>query len=127
MSLPFRELEKVLPHGDFLLTSHPGVEPARAVDLGNYMRWHHWKWGRYRLAERYGRGALSAALGHFEPGHPSIAIRQSNLALVLQDLGELEEAVALLKTAYTSLLKKFGPHHPHTQTAKNNLESAMKK
>jgi hypothetical protein len=123
----FRELEKVLPHGDFLLTSQPAVEPGQEVDLGNYMMRHHRKWGRYRLAERYGRRSLSAALGHFEPGHPEIAISQSNLALVLADLGELEEAKALLKTAYTTFLEKLGPRHPHTQTAKNNLDYVKKK
>ena len=34
----------------------------------------------------------------FEPGHCSIAIRQSNLAVVLQDLGQLEEAGDLLRS-----------------------------
>ena len=32
-------------------------------------------------------------------GHPSIAIRQSNLAPVLQDLGQLEEAGDLQREA----------------------------
>jgi hypothetical protein len=32
-------------------------------------------------------------------GHPSIAISQSNVALVLKDLGELEEARDLAKKA----------------------------
>jgi hypothetical protein len=36
--------------------------------------------------------ALASDEKTFKPGHPSIAIRQSNLALVLRDLGQLGEA-----------------------------------
>jgi hypothetical protein len=45
------------------------------------------------------RKALASDEKTFAPGHPSIAIRQSNLATVLQDLGELEEAHDLLRKA----------------------------
>ena len=58
-----------------------------------------------------------------EPGHPSIAISQSNLAMVLQDLGQLEEARDLLRKAYRAYLGRFGPDHPGTQTVRQNLES----
>jgi hypothetical protein len=48
---------------------------------------------------------------------------QSNLALVLKDLGQLEEAHDLLRKAYTASLERYGPDHPHTKTFKGNLES----
>jgi hypothetical protein len=35
-------------------------------------------------------------------GHPSIAISQSNLVLVLKDLGDVEEARDLLEKAYAT-------------------------
>jgi hypothetical protein len=60
---------------------------------------------------------------NFEPGHPVIAIRQSALALVLQDLGEIEEARDLAGQAYRSFLNRFGPEHPYTKTAKRYWES----
>ncbi|MEE8584870.1 MAG: tetratricopeptide repeat protein [Acidobacteriota bacterium] len=72
------------------------------------------------------RGHLS--IYRFEPGHPSIAVRQSNLAMVLQDLGELEEARDLLRAAHKSLLEGYGPDFPLTKTASGNLavvEKAM--
>ena len=47
----------------------------------------------------------------FEPGHPSIARSQSNLATVLQDLGELEQARNLLRKAYSASLERFGADH----------------
>ncbi|NQE04964.1 hypothetical protein C5S32_03740, partial [ANME-1 cluster archaeon GoMg1] len=59
----------------------------------------------------------------FEPGHPTIATSQSNLAMVLKGLGELKEARELAQKAYKSFLNKFGPGHPHTITAKRNWES----
>ncbi len=74
------------------------------------------------------RGALESARRSFEPGHPSIAVRQSNLAAVLQDLGELEEARDLLRAAHKSLLEGYGPDFPLTKTAAGNLavvEKAM--
>jgi hypothetical protein len=61
----------------------------------------------------------------FEPGHPSIARSQSNLALVLQDLGDLEAARDLINSAYNSFLEKFGEKHPYTVITKGNLESIM--
>jgi len=55
--------------------------------------------------------------------YPTIALYQSNLASVLQNLGEIEEAKDLLKEAYDTYLNKFGPEHLKTKTGKNNLES----
>jgi tetratricopeptide (TPR) repeat protein len=48
----------------------------------------------------------------FEPGHHSIARTQGNLALVLQDLGQLEEARDLLQRALASDEKTFELGHP---------------
>jgi len=59
---------------------------------------------------------------NFDPGHPSIAISQSNLAMVLKDLGKPEAAEPLLREAHRSFLTCFGPEHPSTRIAKNNLD-----
>jgi len=42
--------------------------------------------------------------------------------LVLQDLGQLEEARDLLRKAYRAYLSRFGPDHSGTQTIRRNLE-----
>jgi tetratricopeptide (TPR) repeat protein len=68
------------------------------------------------------RKALAFAEKSFEPVHPSIARSQSNLALVLKDLGQLEEACDLLRKAYSASLERYGTDHPHTKTFKGNLE-----
>jgi hypothetical protein len=69
------------------------------------------------------RAALASDQRSFEAGHPSIALRQSNLALVLQDLGELPEARELMIQAYGSLQAKLGDDHSQTKVVRRNLES----
>jgi hypothetical protein len=69
------------------------------------------------------RKALASNEQSFEPGHPSIAIRQSNLALVLNGLGQLEEARDLLRKACSASLARYGPDHPPTKIFKGNLDS----
>ena len=38
------------------------------------------------------------------------------------NVGGTEEALDLAQKAYDTFLKRFGPDHPHTKTAKSNLE-----
>jgi len=71
------------------------------------------------------RMALSSDQKSFEPGHPSIAIRQSNLALVLLDLGQLEEARDLLRMALSSDQKSFEPGHPEIAIRQLNLGGVL--
>ncbi|MBK8501043.1 MAG: tetratricopeptide repeat protein [Saprospiraceae bacterium] len=52
-----------------------------------------------------------------------MAIRQSNLAVVYQDLGDYEKARELWNSAYTIFMKKLGPEHPHTKTVQQFLDS----
>jgi tetratricopeptide (TPR) repeat protein len=121
----FRELEKVLPHADFLLSSSQ-IAPGQAVDIANYMGWHHWKLGRYRLGERYWRKSLELAERNYKSGEPVIARQQSNLALVLKDLGQLEEARDLLRAALESDQKSFEPGHPEIAKKQSNLALVLK-
>jgi tetratricopeptide (TPR) repeat protein len=121
-SLSYNQLEKIIPHAEMLLSSE-FIETEQAIDILNYLRWHNRKWGRYRIAEKHGRQSLGLSETSYEPGHPSIATSQSNLALVLQDLGELEEARNLAQKAYKTFLNKFGPGHLKAIIAKRNWES----
>ncbi|GJL49503.1 MAG: hypothetical protein NPIRA01_07300 [Nitrospirales bacterium] len=115
------ELEKVLPHGQILLDSEI-AEPEQAIDIATSMSSHERKRGRYQLAKAVGKHALELASHAYEPGHPSIAIRQSNLAMVLKDLGELEEAKTLLIHSYEAFKNLLGKGHSKTLTVKGNLE-----
>jgi tetratricopeptide (TPR) repeat protein len=116
----FRELEKVLPHADFLLSSSH-IAPEQAVDIANYMGWLYRKLGGYRLAEKYRRKSLNIAESSYKPGTPEIATPQSNLALVLKDLGQLEEARDLLRAALEADQKSFEPGHPSIAIRQSNL------
>ncbi len=67
--------------------------------------------------------ALESDQQSFEPGHPSIATSQSNLATVLQALGELEGAKTLLIQSYEAFMNLLGEDNPSTLTVKGNLEA----
>ena len=116
-----RELQLLAPYAEYLLGGGR-LPPEEAADLLSRMGTHHQTSGRFVSA----RDALTAALRisekAFEPGHPSIARRQSNLALVLKELGRSEEARDLLGKAYAASLKRLGPDHPSTRTFKRNLK-----
>ncbi|MBK8501041.1 MAG: tetratricopeptide repeat protein [Saprospiraceae bacterium] len=53
--------------------------------------------------------------------HPNVAISQSNLALVYQDLGDYEKARDLLEGALKSALQNFGELHPNVAISQSNL------
>jgi tetratricopeptide (TPR) repeat protein len=52
-----------------------------------------------------------------------VAIRVNNLGLVLQDLGELQEARKCFERALKILQAKLGEDHPNTKIVANNLKS----
>jgi tetratricopeptide (TPR) repeat protein len=52
---------------------------------------------------------------------PSVATRQSNLALVLLDLGDLPRAKELLEQALAADLRNLGPDHPSVAISRFNL------
>ena len=62
----------------------------------------------------------------FGEEHPNTARTYSNLALVLQDLGEYEKAITLLEKAYQVFYNLLGEQHPNTKTVKSNLDSIIR-
>ncbi|MEE8574445.1 MAG: toll/interleukin-1 receptor domain-containing protein [Thermodesulfobacteriota bacterium] len=118
----FRLLEKVLPHAE-VISSSDFTSAEDAVNILNYLSWHNSKWGRYRLSERYGREALDLSIKDQSEG---ISVSQSYLALVLQDLGEYEEARDLLREALASDMKRYEQGHPEIASTQSNLGLALK-
>jgi hypothetical protein len=55
------------------------------------------------------------------PDHPAVAIRLGNLALVLQDLGQPQQARPLLERALAIGEAVWGSQHPSTQLLRANL------
>ena len=58
---------------------------------------------------------------NFGPEHPTTAVSYSNLATVLQDLGDYAGAKELLEKAMRSDEQNFGPEHPTTALSYSNL------
>ena len=121
-----RELESLIVHAEFLATTGQ----LSSVDLGrllSFVGMHHRTMGRFTAARLAHSGALASDEKSFEPGHRSIAVRQSNLALVLQDLGQFEEARDLLRRALASDKKSFGSGgHPSIAITQSNLAAVLK-
>ena len=109
--LAYRQLEKILPHAEMLLSSE-AIKTEQAADLANYLCMYYWKRGKFRVAEKHGRKAVDISQGHFQSGHPKIATSQSNLGEVLRNTGALKEARDLLQKALESDEKSFEPGHP---------------
>ena len=70
--------------------------------------------------------ATASAEKNFGPDHPTTAVSYSNLALVLQDLGDYAGAKGLLEKATASAEKNFGPDHPTTAVSYSNLALVLK-
>ena len=96
-----------------------GLEPA--ADLLNSMASYLYGRASYSDAKQLLRLSLEINETQFEPGHPRIARSQSNLALVLQDLGDLEGARDLLEKALESDQKSFEAGHPRIAISQSNL------
>ena len=57
--------------------------------------------------------------------HPETATSLNNLALLLQDQGDLAGARPLYERALAIFEKALGPEHPHTATSLNNLANLL--
>ena len=88
----------LVPHAESLIAGSL-IAPEDFSKLADRLGTHYQALGRYPDAGRMFTRALAAAEKTFKPGHPSIARSQSNLALVLKGLGQLEEARDLLRKA----------------------------
>ncbi len=119
------ELNLLVPHVESLL-ARTLIRPEDLSKLADRLGVHYQALGRYSDARRALSEALASDEKTFEPGHPSIAIRQSNLATVLQDLGQLEEARDLLRRALASVEKTFEPGHPSIAIRQSNLALVLK-
>lgn len=86
-----RELELLIPHAEFLAATDR-LSPEDVGRLLNSVGEHHYTMCRFTAARRGFSEALAADEKSFEPGHPCITRSQSNLATVLKDLGQLEDA-----------------------------------
>jgi tetratricopeptide (TPR) repeat protein len=59
--------------------------------------------------------------------HPTVAIRVHNLALVLEDLGDLQQARKLYERSLSIIRQFLGDDHPNTRAVRRNLELLIEK
>jgi tetratricopeptide (TPR) repeat protein len=113
-------LNLLVPHAEFLLEGSP-IRPEDFSELADRLGTHYHALGRYSDAWRAKAGALASAEKAFEPGHPSIAARQSSLAVLLRYQGQLQEASNLLRKALASDEQTYEPGHPSIAIRQSNL------
>jgi hypothetical protein len=84
--------------------------------------------GRYFVAEHGYRRAWQAAVSN--PGlgaeHPDTLTSRGSLALVLGDLGRLEEAEAEHRAVLETLVRVLGAEHPNTLASRGNLATVLR-
>lgn len=119
----YEDLEAVLPHAAVIARDAEADQASQSVILDRIGA-HHQLHGRFRQASGALRAALASDQARFEPDHPSIAMRQGNLAMVLTDLGKTAEACALLRLAHGSFLRKLGPEHRYTVETVRRMRQA---
>jgi tetratricopeptide (TPR) repeat protein len=121
----FRELEAAVPHAEWLVMRE-SMASESAIRIATALGRHHKTLGRYLLAKSFSRDALSRSERTFAPGHTSIATSQSNLATVLLDLGDLQEARDLLRKALASDEVSYAPGHPYIAMRQSNLALVLR-
>ncbi len=62
---------------------------------------------------------------NFGVDHPTTAVRYSNLALVLKDLGDYSGAKALLEKAIQVFEKSLPDGHPYIQIVQGHLNAVL--
>jgi tetratricopeptide (TPR) repeat protein len=118
---------RLLPHA-LAAAEHAGevkAAPERTSWLldraATYLR------GRARLVEAREHSERALAISEAESGSDprTLALRRNNLALVLNDLGDLKAARAQLERALAISEAAVGHDHPHVGTYRNNLGAVL--
>ena len=65
--------------------------------------------------------ALSLDISNYSEKHPSVGLRQNDLALVYQDLGQYKQAKALFETVLTSAVDNYGDDQSSIAALQANL------
>jgi tetratricopeptide (TPR) repeat protein len=100
---------------------------ARATDADSLARTAY-NQGRWQLAADAWR--IACGLLARDPGvggdHPDTLACRGNLALVLHDLGKLDEAAAEVRAVVTGRQRVLGPDHPDTLVSRGNLAIVLR-
>lgn len=120
-----RELDLVVPHAEILIASNR-LSATQSVDLLGWVAEHHRALGRFVIARKFASDALESAEKLFRLGDSEIAARQSNLANVLHELGQLKDACDLQRNAVASAEKALAPGHVEITRKQSNLAITLR-
>jgi tetratricopeptide (TPR) repeat protein len=119
--------EALIPHARVIREHVRNVaSPASLVRVlgqaGIYLRAR----GLYGDAHDLLELALESGLHRLGPDHPEVATSRSNLANILDDLGEHTEARTQIEMALESDLRQLGPNHPQVAVRRSNLAGILR-
>jgi tetratricopeptide (TPR) repeat protein len=100
-----------------------GPAGAEAIASLGYVRDLYREWGRYETARVYLEEAV--ALCRKAPDHPALAEALTDLAALLQDLGDYPAVRGLLEEALAIRRRRLGPEHAETAAALVKLGRLM--
>jgi tetratricopeptide (TPR) repeat protein len=83
--------------------------------------------GHYAEGRDFLELALESDLLHLGPDRPEVAVRRSNLAIVLSRLGEHGEARKQIELALESGLRQLGPDHSEVAVRRSNLAIVLRR
>jgi tetratricopeptide (TPR) repeat protein len=119
--------EALAPHAQ-AVTEHAAAAgiAAPTARLMNQLGVLLWAKALYAEAEPLYRRALAIDEKNYGPDHPAVAIRLSNLALLLGDTNRLSEAESLYRRALAIDENSYGPNHPTVAMKLNNLAELLR-
>lgn len=120
----YSRFSKILPHAEHLVTKR-FLAPEQSIQLYNCLLFHHQKWGRFRMAEVYGRKAVKVGTDSLGHAHRMVSAARSNLALVLKSMERFDESADLLYDALRNDERQFEPGHPNITATQSNLAMVL--
>jgi tetratricopeptide (TPR) repeat protein len=113
---------RLRPHAETLLAAVPDAAPPGTADyLCNQLGLYLWQRGDYPAALALYQRLLQYAETRFGPKDGRTATALSNLAVLLQSMGRLEEAEAHSRRALDIDEGNLGPDHPEVANRLSNL------
>lgn len=102
------------------------LNPQRTSELQNRIGIGRQSAGDLVGARKLFEQALATAIENLGEDHPKVAIRRSNLAMVLKDLGDLQGAKELLQLVLAADIENHGEDHPDVAIRRSNLAVVLK-
>ena len=121
--------EKILakPHAEYLEKLFREAKTEQISHLLDRIAHLDENFGNYRAAQEFGKRAMEINIELFGPDHPTVAVRQSNLANVYASTGDYAQALALFEKSLLVLRCTFAENHPHVIIVQSHIAATKEK